>query len=101
MTEDELNWDVELIRSAGVAPRHLAILMDVHRMTAANWLTHQNKPHRLLRDKANRFMRAVRQALDEKELPITKKNGFHSFEIDVRIIALLESAMEKLVEDDA
>lgn len=100
MSKPSSDWDVELIRSAGIAPRHLAAVMNVHRITAANWLTNQNNPHHLLAGRAARLMRAVRLALEDHSLPIAKDQGFQSSEIDVRTVATLRALMKEDEEED-
>ncbi|MEA3642924.1 MAG: hypothetical protein VBE63_23715 [Lamprobacter sp.] len=95
MNTNEQTWSADLLRRAGVGPRHLAVLMDVHRMTAAKWLTGKSNPHHLLQERADRLMRAVRLSLENHSLPIDKDKGLRISEIDVRTVAMLSTLMEK------
>lgn len=92
---DALDWDVELIRSVKIAPRHLGVIMDVHRITAANWLTNQTKPTRELWPKANAMMRVVRQLKQEGVLPLADRTRMQAFEADVQIVLAVRDRMEE------
>lgn len=99
MNTNEQTWSADLLRRAGLGPRHLAVLMDVHRMTAAKWLSGQHNPHHLLQERAHRLMRAVRLSLEDRSLPIDKDKGLRPSEIDVRVVAMLSALMEKDEEE--
>ncbi|MEA3639937.1 MAG: hypothetical protein VBE63_08335 [Lamprobacter sp.] len=101
MNTNEQMWSADLLRRAGLGPRHVAVLMDVHRMTAAKWLTGQHNPHHLLQERANRLMRAVRLSLENHSLPIDRDKGLRPSEIDVRVVAMLSSLMEDDKEGEA
>ena len=65
-------WSPEVLREAGVRASHIAEAFGIHKLTAANWLMGRRAPHRLLGDRPNRFMRAVRQALEQGDLPVAR-----------------------------
>ena len=65
------DWDAKLVRSAGVRPKHIVRLLGVTRVTASNWMTGASRPHSLLADQATALMVAIREALEDKELPVS------------------------------
>lgn len=97
----DYEWDADLLRKAGLQPRALSMIIGVHRVTAAKWLTKdrdkRGSPHALLEDRAARLMRAVRLGLEDGILPVQTKD-LQTFQIDAKTIEIVEQLMEDVKE---
>ena len=64
-------FDYELVREAGVKPRHINRILGVSRVTASNWLRGVTKPHPLVKTQAAQLSQAVKLATEAGELPVS------------------------------
>jgi len=62
-----MNWKKAI--KAGIAPRHIAAILGVSRVTGSNYLNGHTEPHRLLEDKVIDFLIAVGDAAEAGDLP--------------------------------
>lgn len=85
----ETNWDPEVLRRAGLEPRHVARVVGIHPVTASNWLCGNKRPHRLMSAEATRLMRAASTALADQALPIERSETMPPDEWSVRTFATL------------
>ncbi|MBT7005050.1 MAG: hypothetical protein HOA06_10095 [Chloroflexi bacterium] len=64
------SFQFELLREAGVKPRHISRLLGVSRVTASNWLRGVTQPHHLIRASADELLSATRAAMEDGRLPV-------------------------------
>lgn len=62
----------DIVIEAGLLPHDVAAILSVNRVTASLWMNGHCEPHRLHKDKVERFIRAVQDAVDLGELPVSK-----------------------------
>jgi len=69
--EENTMFDYELVREAGVKPRHISRILSISRVTASNWLRGVTKPHHLVKAQAAQLSQAVKLATEAEELPVS------------------------------
>lgn len=60
----------DVVKEAKLKPVDVAKLLNVSRVTVSLWLNGHKKPHHLLRDRVDIFLRAVKMAVDSGSLPL-------------------------------
>lgn len=60
----------EIAKEARLQPHDLAKLLKVSRITVSMWFNGHSKPHRLLADRVEKLLDAIRQAVEAGELPV-------------------------------
>jgi DNA-binding XRE family transcriptional regulator len=60
----------EIAKEARLQPHDLAKLLEVSRITVSMWFNGHSKPHRLLADRVEKLLDAIRQSVDAGELPV-------------------------------
>jgi hypothetical protein len=60
------------VRQAELLPSDVSKLLGVNRITVSMWLRNHCKPHRLLGDRVEKLVDAVRRALDSGALPVPR-----------------------------
>lgn len=67
---DTATLDLELLRLAKLTPVDISRCVGVSRVTASLWVNSRTQPHSLIREKVDRFIDAVRQAVQAERLPV-------------------------------
>jgi transcriptional regulator with XRE-family HTH domain len=62
----------EVIRQAGLRTREVGRLLGTSRVTVSLWLNGHTSPHRLHANKVNKFLDALKHAVEVGELPPPK-----------------------------
>jgi len=60
----------ELIKQAGLQPRHLQKFFKCSRVTASSWVNGHTQPHSMVAPKVALFEAAVQRAVDDGKLPV-------------------------------
>lgn len=60
----------EIAKEAKLLPHDLAKLLKVSRITVSMWFNGHSKPHRLLTERVEKLVDAIRLAVDAGELPV-------------------------------
>ena len=92
-------FDYELVKSAGLKPRHIHRLLNVSRVTASNWLRGATQPHHFMREKTDMLMAAVQAAVKDEKLPVP--DSLPPDERSVRTVAVVKRYMTILQETAA
>ena len=96
-TMKHVDWDANLVRAAGVRPKHLVRLLGITRVTASNWMTGASRPHFLLAGRAEAVMAAIRSALNDKELPVS--DNLPPVERSVKTLNIVRGRLPSFEED--
>lgn len=75
--------------TAGLNPTEVGKLVAVSRVTASKWKNKKSEPHHLLSAKVLRFIAAVTDAVNDKELPLDP-------DIKIRLPAIRKILLQKL-----
>ena len=84
-------YDFELLREAGIKPRHIHRLIGVSRVTASNWLRGVTQPHALVKKKADLLVASVVAAMEDGKLPVP--DSLPADEKSVRTVATVKRYM--------
>lgn len=60
----------EVAKEARLQPHDMAKLLKVSRITVSMWFNGHSKPHRLLGDRVDKLLDAIRAAVEAGELPV-------------------------------
>lgn len=60
----------EIAKEARLQPHDLAKLLKISRITVSMWLNGHSRPHRLLTERVEKLLDAIRAAVDAGELPV-------------------------------
>ena len=84
--------DRKTLLDAGVMPRHITRVIGVSRVTASKWLNGKAQPDPLREPLVEKFTNAVRQAMKDNVLPVSKMLPYS--EREVRTIAAIMERMK-------
>lgn len=60
----------EITKEARLRPHEIAKLLKVSRVTVSMWVNGHSKPHRMLGDRVDKLLDAIRHAVEAGELPV-------------------------------
>lgn len=86
-----MSYDYQLLKEAGVKPRHIHRLLGVSRVTASNWLRGVTQPHALVKSRADVLIESVKAAVEDDKLPVPA--SFPADERSVRTAAIIKRYM--------
>lgn len=88
-----MKFDIRLAERVGLKSKHIARLVGVSRYTANNWLSGRRQPHEFLQPRVDDLLSAVKQALENKELPLSHKLDLMPEERSVLLMQIIEQYM--------
>lgn len=89
----------EVMKTAGVKPRHIHRLVGVSRVTASNWIRGTTKPHSLVSHKAKVLYDAVALATEDGLLPVS--DMLTAEEQSVKTMSVIKRYMDRLATLDS